>query len=136
MMRMAIRRTPLRGALLSGAVALCLGALVWAHAVSAHGIVIESSPDHRATIAAPKQLVIRFNSRLEKALCTVTLVGAKSGQAMRLQGMADGPMDTLIYALPPLEPQTYQARWKVLAADGHVTRGVIEFTVDGAAASR
>lgn len=135
-MRSSVRRPPLRGVFLAALAALLVGTLASPRAVPGHGIVIDSSPKHRTTVAAPNQLMIRFNSRLEKSLCTVTLVGAKGGQALRLGQTADASPDTLVFALPPLEPQTYQARWKVLAADGHVTQGVIEFTVAGAAASR
>jgi copper resistance protein C len=116
---------------------LALAALVTPGLARAHGIVIDSTPRQQETVAAaPKSLVIRFNSRLEKKLCSVTLVGPKS-VAVPLHGQeaSDSP-DTLIYALPELAPGAYQARWKVLAADGHVTEGVIRFTVNGAGAAR
>jgi methionine-rich copper-binding protein CopC len=80
--------------------------------------------------------VIRFNSRLEKHLCSVSLVGVdKAVVRLALDGAAAGP-DTLAYPLPPLRPGPYEAHWKVLAADGHVTEGVLRFTVAGAPAPR
>jgi methionine-rich copper-binding protein CopC len=122
-----------RGAALA---ALLIAALAWPDAVAGHGIVLDSAPRQGEAVAAPKQLVIRFNSRLEKRLCSVTVVAAAERRVLLLRQAADAPADTLIYALPPLDPGSYQARWKVLAADGHVTEGAIEFTVTGAAAGR
>ena len=65
--------------------------------------------------------------------------GALLGAAGRVPGSApsrsctsepDAPPDTLAYPLPPaLPPGDYQARWKVMAADGHVTEGAVAFTV-------
>ena len=117
-----------------------LGALVWAllggpgHA-QGHGIVIESSPRHEETVTAPKKLVLRFNSRLEKRLCSVTLVGPQQSTVILVRQDAEAPPDTLIYPLPPdLKPGAYRAKWKVLAADGHVTEGAVTFTVEGAPA--
>jgi methionine-rich copper-binding protein CopC len=102
-----------------------------------HGIVIESTPRHEETVAAPKKLVIRFNSRLEKRLCSVTLVGPQQNSVLLVRQDTDAPPDTLIYPLPPdLKPGAYRAKWKVLAADGHVTEGAIAFTVQSAAPAR
>ena len=101
-----------------------------------HGIVIDSTPRHEETVAAaPKKLMLRFNSRLEKRLCSVTLVGPQQENVLLVRQDTDAPPDTLIYPLPPdLKPGTYRAKWKVLAADGHVTEGAIAFTVEGAPA--
>ena len=94
-----------------------------------HGIVIDSTPRHQETVTAPKRLVIRFNSRLEKKLCSVTLVGPQQGAVLLVRQEDDPAPDTLVYPLPALKPGPYRAKWKVLAADGHVTEGAIVFTV-------
>ena len=101
-----------------------------------HGIVVDSSPKHQETVAAPKRLVIRFNSRLEKRLCSVTLVGPQQGGVLLVRQEDDAPPDTLIYPLPALKPGPYRAKWKVLAADGHVTEGAIVFTVEAGTAAK
>jgi len=103
---------------------------------AAHGIVIDSSPRHQETVAPPKQLVIRFNGRLEKRLCSVSLTGPEQTTILLVRREADTSPDTLIYPLPALKPGPYRARWKVLAADGHVTEGVLRFTVSAAVTSR
>jgi hypothetical protein len=101
-----------------------------------HGIVVDSTPKHQETVSAPKRLVIRFNSRLEKRLCSVTLVGPQQGGVLLVRQEDDAPPDTLIYPLPPLKPGPYRAKWKVLAADGHVTEGAIVFTVEAGAPAK
>jgi hypothetical protein len=99
-----------------------------------HAIILESEPRPDATVTAPKRLVLRFNSRLEKPLCSVQLVGGPRQRSVALlRPEGDAAPDTLTYPLPPLEPGSYQARWKVMAADGHVTEGAVRFTVTGPA---
>ena len=41
----------------------------------------------------------------------------------------DTPPDTLAYPLPELPPGAYRIKWRVLATDGHLTDGVLSFTV-------
>ena len=108
--------------------------VIWAGgtptAARAHAIILESTPASGSTGPAPKRLVLRFNSRLEKTLCSVQLVGPGQRSIALLRLEPDVPPDTLAYPLPPaLPPGAYQARWKVMAADGHVTEGVVPFTV-------
>ena len=70
-----------------------------------HGIVLDSIPKHQETVTVPpKRLVIRFNSRLEKRLCSVTLVGPQQGGVLLVRQEDDAPPDTLIYPLPALKP--------------------------------
>ncbi|MGH7367289.1 MAG: copper resistance CopC family protein [Candidatus Rokuibacteriota bacterium] len=95
----------------------------------AHAIVLESVPGQEESLASPKRLVLRFNNRLEKPLCSVQLVGPRRQTIALLRPEPGTAPDTLTYPLPPLEPGAYQARWKVLAADGHVTEGTVLFTV-------
>jgi hypothetical protein len=114
-------------------IATILG-IIWACSVAppaaqAHAIILESAPAQGSIGPAPRRLVLRFNSRLEKPLCSVQLVGPRQRGIALLRQEADAPPDTLVYPLPTLEPGEYQARWKVMAADGHVTEGAVQFTV-------
>ncbi len=95
----------------------------------AHAIILESVPRHEESRSSPKRIVLRFNSRLEKPLCSVQLVGPRQKTIALLRQEPDAAADTLSYLVPPLEPGAYQARWKVMAADGHVTEGIVLFTV-------
>ncbi len=97
--------------------------------VSAHAIIMASTPGHREEVAAPRRVVLRFNSRIEKRLSSTTLVGP-DGRSIVLAGQEpDTPADTLAYSLPDLGPGTYRVKWRVLATDGHLTDGVLSFTV-------
>lgn len=98
-------------------------------AAAAHAIILESSPRHEEALSSPPRLVLRFNSRLEQRLCSVQLVGPRQRTIALPRPEAGSAPDTLAYALPALEPGAYQARWKVMAADGHVTEGIVAFTV-------
>jgi methionine-rich copper-binding protein CopC len=109
-----------------GLIGVCLWGLPDA---LAHAIILESAPRHEESLASPKRLVLRFNSRLEKPLCSVQLVGPHQKTIALLRQDPDAPADTLAYTLPLIDPGTYQARWKVMAADGHVTEGIVRFTV-------
>ena len=109
-----------------GMIGACSTGLLDAYA---HAIILESTPRHEEALPSPKRLVLRFNSRLEKPLCSVQLVGPRQKTIALLRQEPDSPADTLAYALPLLDPGAYQARWKVMAADGHVTEGIVLFTV-------
>ncbi|HEX9748134.1 MAG TPA: copper resistance CopC family protein [Methylomirabilota bacterium] len=109
-----------------GMIGACLSGLPDA---LAHATILESVPRHKESLASPKRLVLRFNSRIEKPLCSVQLVGSRKKTIALLRQDRDTAADTLAYSLPPLEPGAYQARWKVMAADGHVTEGTVLFTV-------
>jgi hypothetical protein len=106
-----------------------IGACLWGPPAYAHAIILESVPRHEESVMSPKRLVLRFNSRLEKRLCSVQLVGPRRKTIALPRQDPDTPADTLAYPLPPLDPGAYQARWKVMAADGHVTEGIVLFTV-------
>jgi len=118
-----------------GLATVVVAGIIWAWSTGlppahAHAIILESEPRHEDSVAAPKRLVLRFNSRLEKSLCSVLLVGGPRQRSVALMRPdADTAPDTLTYPLPSLEPGAYQARWKVMAADGHVTEGTVLFTV-------
>ena len=117
------------------ALAAILG-IIWAcgvpPAAHAHAIILESTPAAGSTGPAPKRLVLRFNSRLEKSLCSVQLVGPRQRSIALMRLEPDAPPDTLAYPLPPaLPPGEYQARWTVRAADGQVTEGTVPFTIAG-----
>ena len=105
-----------------GMIGACLRGLPDAQA---HAIILESAPRHEEALATPKRLVLRFNSRLEQPLCSVQLVGPRQRTIALLRQDPEAAADTLAYTLPPLDPGAYQARWKVMAADGHVTEGIV-----------
>ncbi len=98
--------------------------------VLAHAIVLASDPADGGTAHAPQRITLHFNSRVEKQLCSMSLTGAERRHSVPLRQESSTAGDVLVYALPDLAPGSYQARWKVLSADGHLTEGAVRFVVD------
>jgi methionine-rich copper-binding protein CopC len=95
----------------------------------AHAIVITSEPADGRTGPPPHRLLFRFNSRIEKSLCSVVLAGPRQAHIVLLRQETRSDQDALTYPMPALSPGTYQARWKALSADGHLTEGTVSFSV-------
>lgn len=114
------------------ALALCAALLAQdPGAAGAHAIVLESEPAAGAKLAdPPTRIYFRFNSKIEKRLSHVTLTAA-DGRPVPLPVPADGSErpDRIVLPLGSLRPGAYVARYKVLAADGHITEGALRFTV-------
>lgn len=131
-LRAARRRSARAPLLIVLAGVLALG--VRAAPAAAHAIVLESSPVHDAVLAEPPaRLLLRFNSRIEAGLSRVTIESA-SGRPVALPAARDalGAENRLVVPLSPLAPGVYVVRYRVLAADGHVTEGALRFTVKAA----
>jgi methionine-rich copper-binding protein CopC len=116
----------LRAWSLGAALLACVPGAAWAHAV-----IIESEPAADAKLAEPPaRIYLRFNSKLEKRLCRVTLAAA-GGRPVSLPVAADGgeKPDRIVLPVGALKPGAYVIRYKVLAVDGHITEGALRFTV-------
>lgn len=96
---------------------------------SAHAVVVKASLD-ASPIAArtARDVVLEFNSGIETRLSKVVLV-REGGDEESLQLGPDGARNELRVRLPPLGSGRYALRYKVLAADGHVTESVLRFEV-------
>lgn len=114
------------------AVALAAAVLVWlGHSgdASGHALVIESLPRPDEPVPSSfSRIVLRFNSRIEKSLSRVSIVGPNADR-VRLRVTADGGPGYLIAPVPTLSPGIYTLEWKVLSTDGHVTEGGFRFRV-------
>jgi len=98
---------------------------------TAHALVLESAPAQGATLTSPPTHVfLRFNSKLEKRLSHVSLAPAK-GKPVALPISVNGQdqPDRIDLPLAPLAPGAYVVRYKVLAVDGHITEGILRFSV-------
>ncbi|HTO11593.1 MAG TPA: copper resistance CopC family protein [Candidatus Binatia bacterium] len=107
-----------------------LAALAIASVAAAHSLLLESTPAAGATLpAAPRELRLRFNNRIEKPLSRVRLVdsrGAAQTITLTTEGVAP---DWLRGPLPPLAPGRWRVEWQVLSTDGHVVSGRFEFQI-------
>ena len=98
---------------------------------AAHALLLESTPASGATLTEPPaQLSLRFNSKLEKRLSHVTL-STEKGRPVALPIAVTGSEkpDRLVLPLGPLTPGAYLVRYKVLAVDGHITEGILRFSI-------
>lgn len=101
--------------------------------VSAHAVVTRSSlGDEPLAAGHPTEVTLRFNSAIETSQSTVNLVGT-DGRATPLD-LVPGAHEpgTLVVAVPALAAGSYALRYRVLAADGHVTESLLRFRVAAA----
>jgi methionine-rich copper-binding protein CopC len=98
----------------------------------AHALLVDSSPKQDEVLRSPAtRAVLHFNARIEKKVTQATLRDA-AGHPVKLPPIPDdtaGPPDRLIIALPPLHSGAYQLEYRVLAADGHATPGLLRFSI-------
>lgn len=95
----------------------------------AHAILRESTPALNSTVQGPDvDISMRFNVRIDGARSRVLLV-APDGTSSALPLAAQAKPDILQTRAAGLKPGAYKLQWKVLASDGHMSNGVISFTV-------
>lgn len=98
----------------------------------AHALLVEAIPAEAATLeAAPPNLVLRFNSRIEHKLSRAALLQGEDGAPQPLAIDATATPDRLIAALPALAPGSYVVDWQVLSVDGHRVAGKLRFQIRG-----
>jgi copper resistance protein C len=103
-------------------------ALLLASHADAHAILVQSSPAAHSTVTGQNvPLLFRFNSRVDALRSRLVLVGSGPGQTLKINETS--PTDRLTATASDLKPGNYRVRWQVLAVDGHVTRGELEFEV-------
>ncbi|MSO75404.1 MAG: copper resistance protein CopC [Alphaproteobacteria bacterium] len=114
-----------RGCVAGGLLALVAGSdPAWAHA-----IVVHSAPAAGETVALPpSQVMVRFNGRIDHKRSVLSL-GQSDKKAHTLAILGDAPANELRAPLAAVPPGAYRLQWQVLSVDGHITRGVISFTV-------
>lgn len=112
---------------------LAIFAVMVIHSASdAHAVLVSSIPKENSTItSSPKKAVLRFDARIEKKVSQVKLF-KETGGKVALKSPSGGAENELIVALPKLKPGKYRLEYKVLASDGHLTPGLIRFTISGA----
>lgn len=94
-----------------------------------HAVVTESSLRAQPVKPeTPTSVVLNFNSEIELTLSQVFLVS--TGDVHQKVTLREGRQPgQIIIELPPLSRGEYALRYKVFAADGHLTEDVIHFSV-------
>ncbi|MDQ1452544.1 MAG: copper resistance protein [Acidobacteriaceae bacterium] len=100
------------------------------HAAFAHAVLVKSSPAQGATVKAGEavNVTLTYNSRIDAAHCSLHLVGP-DGKAQTLAVDAHAAPNLLVAKAPVLTAGAYKLEWQVMATDGHITRGIVEFRV-------
>jgi methionine-rich copper-binding protein CopC len=101
---------------------------LWPPAALAHAHLEQAEPADGATLSAsPPQFTLRFSQAAQLTALSLQ----KQGQA-RPQKLAPLPAAAgvqLQVAAPVLDPGSYELRYRVVSADGHVMAGSVHFTV-------
>jgi methionine-rich copper-binding protein CopC len=108
-----------------------LAALLAAPAAFAHAYLDRTSPEAASTVlGSPPEVKLWFSHALEPAYSSVRVVDKAGKQVDRKDTRVDAPESKLLkVTLPPLAPGAYRVIWRVLSADGHVTRGEFAFEI-------
>ena len=110
-------------------VCLLLLTLCSAQWAAAHAVITDYSlkiaPIHAGS---PAKVELSFNSQIELGLSQIFLV-SKGDKHQLLQADNGSKQGQIIIHIPPLESGDYALRFKVFAADGHLTEDVIHFSV-------
>jgi methionine-rich copper-binding protein CopC len=110
---------------------LCLLFLTLCHPhwAAAHAVITDYSlkiaPIHANS---PAKVELSFNSQIELGLSQIFLV-SKGDKHQLLQADNGSKQGQVIVQIPPLESGDYALRFKVFAADGHLTEDLIHFSV-------
>jgi methionine-rich copper-binding protein CopC len=97
--------------------------------VSPHSLLVAATPSADARLeAGPPEVILRFNSRIEKRLSRLRLVNDR-GEVRALTPSVDGAPEELRAPAPPLPAGTWRLEWRVLSVDGHVVSGGYSFHV-------
>ena len=110
----------------------CLIALLvlWAaRELQAHAILVDSTPKAGSTVIGPDVPIrLRFNVRVDGERSRLTLV-SHAGPSKPLALDKQASADVLTTKAMGLASGKYKIQWQVLAADGHISRGELAFTV-------
>ena len=94
-----------------------------------HAVLKESSPAANSTIAGPDvTITLKYNIRVDSARSKLQL-SHPDDSVTDLPLQKQSSPDTLSAKATGLTPGAYKLQWQVLAPDGHITRGVVPFSV-------
>lgn len=96
----------------------------------AHAILMASKPTSNATVkGSDLPIWLRFNVRVDGSRSRLHLVGPDGSEVSVAPPKQTAP-DILESHASGLKPGSYKLLWQVLASDGHLSRGEVDFTVN------
>ena len=117
-------------------IALALGAAALAAAflaprALAHATLLRSEPADNAALARPPRAVhLLFSEAISPRFIAAEVLDVRGGKVKPIRIRADRSGHGLTLTLPKLPKGVYSVDWRVVSEDdGHVTRGLVVFTV-------
>ena len=97
----------------------------------AHAVVTASSPARGAALdAAPQEITITFNEKVEKLFSSATLTNAAGATVSTAKARVDPSNPAVLrLAVPALATGKYVVKWTAVGTDGHRLKGDIGFSV-------
>ncbi len=90
---------------------------------------MDSKPKAGTTVSGPDLPIwLRYNVRVDGSRSRLHLI-APDGSDVALDPLKQPTPDTLESHATGLKPGAYKLEWQVLASDGHISRGEVDFTV-------
>jgi copper transport protein len=102
--------------------------LLWPLPASAHAHLEQSQPsDGAVVVASPAEFTLSFSEAAQ--LTALSLQRAGQSSARKLGPLPAAAAVQLSVPAPRLDPGSYELRYRVISADGHIMAGSIHFTV-------
>jgi methionine-rich copper-binding protein CopC len=98
---------------------------------SAHASLKSSNPEAGATLtAAPKEIALTFNEKVEEAFSTITLANGEGKTITADKAKVDATNPAILrLEAPTLAAGSYTVTWAVAGHDGHRRKGDFKFLV-------
>ena len=97
--------------------------------VEAHAVLTTATLGRTVTANTATTVVLTFNSRIEPGFTKVVLVDAAKTERPVTSRPRERPSEVEV-DVPALPAGAYGLRYRVLAADGHVTESLLRFRVE------
>ena len=106
-------------------------ALLTAAQAQAHAKLVSSTPAEGATVAAPKQIVLKFGEKLQPKFSTAHLMmPAMNNMDMPVKAtVAKDGVTMVVTPKAALAAGAYTVHWQAVTADTHKMEGKVNFTV-------
>jgi methionine-rich copper-binding protein CopC len=100
-------------------------------AAFAHAHLVRATPAEGGNVkAAPAEVTLKFNERLEPSFSSAVIRDAAGKQVDKADAHVDkADRTTVRVSLPPLEPGVYTVEWRVMSSDTHKVNGNFTFRV-------
>ncbi len=103
-------------------------ALFGATAADAHAKLVSSSPAANTTVAAPKQLVLKFNEKLQRKFSGADIAMPGMATPAKISVAKDGKT-MIVKPTTALMAGAYTVKWHAVTSDSHRMEGTYSFTV-------